>query len=48
MLQVGSWFKFKQTEPWTVIKNDAATNSVLFYTHGYGEIWIMADSLVEV
>lgn len=48
VLHVGSWFKFHQTEPWTVIKSDGPTDAVLFDTHGYGEIWIKALSLVEI
>ena len=48
VLQVGSWFKFKQTEPWTVIKVDAASNGVKFDVGNGETMWADATSLVEI
>ncbi len=48
ILQVGSYFKFKQTEPWTVIKVDAASNGVKFNVGNGETMWVDATSLVEI
>lgn len=48
ILQIGSYAKFKKTEPWTVLEVDAESNGVKVDTDGYGELWLDATTLTKI